>query len=350
MAVGFSIDPGAAISGIAQAQAQALQSEIEYANLQFQKEQARKEYDLATSARTDANGNTVYYDSAQKKWVTQLTPTQSAIAKAGEREQFASLTEDATRNRDVRRRQGARAEGAVEPFNQAEAGLQYDTPPSEGSIFGELSRLLAGGAQQRSNEAKDALGRQALRIGKGASISDIVKSSNDYLGQTNPDTILQARQAALTESGQRESQHQSKYLPLAQHYAQLEDAVGGAPQHFSNVNNEMSGTQAQMEAAIAAALAQGGAGVGNAYGGFASAAGRSPSFGGAGSISFSPDGAAQPGYLTVAPGSTVIDPATGEVIYSAPRAGGSGVGGGGGVDTTSSVPLHRLANAPVGTF
>jgi hypothetical protein len=67
------------IGAIMQGQAQQEQNYTNEENLQFQRENARKQYALATAGRTDAYGNKMTYNEALNQWDTQLTPQQKAI-------------------------------------------------------------------------------------------------------------------------------------------------------------------------------------------------------------------------------------------------------------------------------
>lgn len=325
--VGF--DPVSLISGIAgmQANQQALQLERE--NLQFQKDQAKKQFDLATGKRTDAYGNTVGWNPITKEWETKLTDTQRGLVSAGEREQGLTLGEDAGRSRDVRRRQAERAGGAKDDFNTALMGYRYDQPDSEEASFSTIARLMAGANESRSKEVRNTLGRGALRLGRGGDIDQIVKSSNDMLGQMLPDTLLAARAQARGEHQQDVAAHNAEYLPQLNYFQGVEDDVGGTQPLFSSAPQTQANTQNAMLQQIAQSIAQGSAGVGNAYRGVAGATANS-GFRGSGlsfSGSFGGDTAPdKPGYMTVPPGNSIFDPSTGQVLYTAPAYNKSGTG------------------------
>lgn len=349
MPFNFGFDPASLISGIAQAQTGAQANEIAWLNLQFQKDQADKQYDLATATRTDAYGNTVSYNKALKKWEIVLTPQQQQILGAGEKEQLLSLTEDAGRNRDVRRRAGARGAAAEEDYNDALMGYRYDQPKSQEADFGELSTLLAAGQESNANQAASQIGRQAIRMGKGESIPEIIKASDDYLGQHMPDYILQAREKARSEHAQDVQLHDAQYLPELSHFEQTENDVPGTTPIFSQAPGSTAATEQSMLSSIAGALAQGSAGVGGAYGALASSIANSAphisglSFNG----SFGGEGT-KPNFMTVPPGNSIFDPSTGQVLFTAPVYGkGGGGAGAGGMPMsdfdTAVAALSRLA-------
>lgn len=271
------------ITAAATAQAGAGATGLDYANLQFQKENARKQNKLARAGRTDVYGNKQSYDDLLNEWQIKLTELQNSIVKAGEREQLLSLTEDATRNRDLRRRQDVRSKEAGKDYNKALAGFRYDEPKSEERIRGDLTGLISQGKADQAKLTQSTLGRQAIRLGRGGDISKIINASNEQLGAQLPKTLLNARARTLSEVGQREGIHRNKYLGPMQQFAQLMDAVGSGPQRFSSLPQDKSNEQSQMLSAIMQALSNEGGQVGSAYGRAASGVrGNVPDFGGIG--------------------------------------------------------------------
>lgn len=227
-------------------------------NMQFQRQQAAEQKKLGQASRVDAQGNKQYYDPDTNTWKTQLSPIQEAIMKAGETEQYRSLTEDAARNRQLRTRQAQRSEDAVSPYNKAIQEFLNNPTQSEGSIRNEIATLTSLSNAEKGKTGQADLIRTGLRMGRGADIPAIVKATDDRAGQTVADTLLKSRGQAQQEHGQRESQRQSAYLPIIQQLSQTIDAGGGsAPQRFSNLNSELSASQnaqtSQMLSAIQAA-------------------------------------------------------------------------------------------------
>lgn len=277
------MDPFGALIGLAgvasQSSHQNMQTALEWLNLQWQKQRASKQDRFAQAARTDVYGNKQYYDEATNTWKNELTPTQGQIIKAGEKEQLLSLTEDATRNRDIKRQQRERGKGAAEDFNRALAGFRYDQPQDDRSIRAELTRLGSSGAEAGRKGGQAESIRAALRANQGGLIPQIIKTTDDASGQGLPDILQKARAQAVQEAASKRVQHDSRYLPEMDKFQQLMDMGDGMPQKFSNlpeVNNNIQGQQAQM---ILSAMQNGTAGVGGAYNQLAAAAGKAPSFG-----------------------------------------------------------------------
>lgn len=264
---------GSLIAGIATALASANASanatNLGYQNLAFQKERDKAQRRLATATRSDIYGNSQSYDDLLNEFIINLTPMQEAITKAGEREQLLSLTEDAQRNRDTRRRQERRATmpytGAEDVYDSLVSGFLYDEPPDEDAIRGRNQLLYGAEAGDAIRQAAAGLGQQAIRLGRGGDFDKIINSIGGALSNAQLGTMRAGRQDAMNEATQRQGAHQQKHLPAMSQFAQLMDAVSSAPQMFGNLAATMGGQQSEIINGIARALSQGASGVGNAY-------------------------------------------------------------------------------------
>lgn len=203
------------------------------------------------AARTDAYGNVVRYDPVLNKWITELTPMQRQVTKAGEREQFMGLTEDAARNREARRRQEKIGKSAAQDYESQSAGFRYGGPPSESAIYDQISRLLAN----RRAEPNVAQNRLTARMG-----APIVTAANAPRGPSSADDALTARKMALDEFMQRQGAHSNRYLPAMKFFAEGAGGGGGAQFGFSDTGKTTGATQdamAQMIAGIGKSGAEG---------------------------------------------------------------------------------------------
>lgn len=235
------------------------------ANLQFQRQNADKMFKLGTAGRTDAYGNKVRYSHGSNEWETLLDPFQKDIIDAGEKEQYASLTEDATRNRGIKRAAAERGRAVDQDFDAALAGHRYDQPQSEVSIRDELQKLITGATSKGMRSNRSDIARQLIRSGGGSGVDKLYKDTNRSMGEQLAQTMLQARQGALGEAGQRTSMHQSKYLPAMQQFAALASQGGDAPIHFSDTPSKLLGVQDSAAQGAATSLAQGGDAISKAY-------------------------------------------------------------------------------------
>lgn len=246
---------------IAQAQAQAQQAQIMRENLAFQKQQADREYDLSTAARTDAFGNETSFDDLLKKWIIELAPMQKRLVKAGEREQLLGLTEDAGRQRDLRRSQEGRSREARDVYNDLLADFRYDEPDDEDTIFDRIIGDTAAMRTETGNAAKNAIGGQAARLGRGGDVNKLLQT---IVGGVGTSDVAQARSQAFQEAGARKQQHRGLLDELGT-FANIWDAVGEAPLRFSDAPGRMDATQQDMLSRIAAAISGGASRVGSAY-------------------------------------------------------------------------------------
>ena len=232
-------------------------------NLAFQKWLANEELKMGKASRTDAMGNTVRYDPGLNAWVTDLSPTQQAISKAGEHEQLLGLTDDAAKNRVIRERAFNRGMGAADDFTRARADYNYGYNPSEGAITNDIASLLlrsrsGGGGGGTAGGGPNKFLRQRGNL-------PVISSGAGTTGGVSgvADALLQARQGALGERGQRQQLRNAK-LPEMQSLAAMSDAGGGAPVSFPNFNNLFASEGDQSKQLIGASEA-GGKGVNSAY-------------------------------------------------------------------------------------
>lgn len=249
-------------------------------NLQFQKQNAAKQQRFAQAGRGDAYGNKQSYDEILNEWKIALTPTQSKIIKAGEQEQLRSLTEDAARNRAIKRQQRERGLEAGKDYNRVLAEYRYGGPKSELAIRDELTNLLAGVEQEQSGKQKAEIMRAALREGRGGDFASIIGAFNEASGKTNATNMLQARQQAATEHAARTQQHMQKTLPVMAELQKLMDMGGGPLLPQSEVPNALMAMQQQQAAGIGAAMQNEASNVGGAFGQLAKSMGQSPDFSG----------------------------------------------------------------------
>ena len=254
-------------------------SSIAAQNLAFQRQQAQKQERLSEATRTDSYGNKQYYDPATNTWKTQLSPMQQAIQDAGQTEQYRSLTEDAQRNRQSRKRQADAAESAVSPFNQAVQEYLNNPVQSEGSIRNDLSTLGSLAARDQAASNKGELIKEALRMGRGGDIQSIIKGVDDASGKGVSQNLLNARQQALQEYNTRNTMRNNTYLPAIQQWQSLINNGGGsAPTRFSDTNQQLNAVQNQQASGMLQALQAANGNINTAASSATTAAGKTPDF------------------------------------------------------------------------
>jgi hypothetical protein len=255
------------LAGIAaQSGWQGAASNVDWANLQFQKRKADQEYRLATAGRSDAYGNKQRYDDLLNEWETILSPMQDKIVRAGENEQLKSLTEDAMRNRKIKVRAAARGDEAAEDYGRALAEFRYGRPPSELATRGELQQLLAGIENSKARRGNTDAIRTAIRQGNSSVIPAVLNATDEDAGLSLPEILLNARNMGLSETQSRNRDFYGTVMPQLDQLAKLMDQGGDMPQRFSTTPERLASEEGQQAAMILQALQTGAAGVGSASG------------------------------------------------------------------------------------
>ena len=262
-----------------QAQAQHDQLMFQYARFNWEKQRALQQDWFAQASRSDMYGNVTRYDRNLNKWVVDLTPDQLAIRDAQEKEQLLQLTKDAPAARKIREAVQQRAYEAKEPFEKAKAGYQYDQPPSERAIRSELTTLMATNDMMRSKADQALIMRQAMRMGGSGRPEAIIQATNAALGDPErvKNRMLQARQQALQEFGQRTQQHEAKWGTPMKVWGEYMQQGGDLPNiGKSNLDQSINSMINAQAGAMTNAFNAGTRGVSSAMEGLASAAGKSP--------------------------------------------------------------------------
>lgn len=308
-----------------QAQAQAAQVQYEYAALNFQKQRAAKQDRFAQAGRTDMYGNRTGYNELLNEWSVKLAPDQEKIRDAQEKEQLLQLTEDAPASRAIRKRIQTRSKDAVEPFNKAQLGYQFDQPKSEAAIRSELTGLMAANDMERAKADQSLIMRSAMRLGSGAHATDIINATNQQLGKDLPDRMLEARKQALAEHGQRVQQHEAEWGTPMRFWGDLMAQGGNMPDiPKGSLEQALNAQIGQQQSGMASAFAQGTQGVSAAMQALAKSVGQSPNLSG---IKFGGGGAGGRSKALTGRQDDIYDPTA---DFSGTGGGGFFGGGGGG--------------------
>jgi len=156
---------------------------------------------MARAGQTDAFGNRFTFDEALNEWLTKLTPEQQSLISAGEREQRLGLTEDAGRNRRIREMQAGTGRQANDLLSQALTRYASGGSSEEGTRS-TLTRLLS--------QATPKVGARHDVTPGGAIINGGQQGETPM--QRMAKILLQSRQGALAETGQRVGQKQQRDL------------------------------------------------------------------------------------------------------------------------------------------
>lgn len=153
---------------------------------------------VAGAQKTDQFGNTTQYDPSTGRWVTVYTPEQQKLIDQGQQRQ---------------ERTNLRGAQASEDYNTQRAGYLYDRPPSEAETRAEIARLITQSRGEGDRALASLVNRQELRQKGNLPVINTGPLAGSDAGKRLAETMLQARTQALNETGTREQQHSSRYLP-----------------------------------------------------------------------------------------------------------------------------------------
>jgi len=316
------------ISAVLQMQAQHDANVINYENLQYQKQNAAQQYDLATSGRTDVYGNKEQYDPYTKQWKTVLTPEQQQITDALQRQQLLGLTEDANRARAVRARQDALSQQAAQDYQKARTDYLYNPPKSEGAYQDQAVTDQLFAQQDAARQAGNQLATLAVRSGQSKdALAGIVSAVANQMGK-GIGTALQTGKAQGRQTFAGEQDIQNKKIDVMKYLQGVIGDVGAYKDQPFNTPADIAKLQGDQYTGISQALADAANQMSGAYKSLASSAGNSPDLSGIGDIlsKFNPTGSTGNIATSVQPLGTGVVPDT-----STPLS-----------DRTTSVPLPRL--------
>lgn len=217
---------------------------------------------IATATRSDAYGNSVSYNPATNEFETNLSPTQQGLASAQQREQMLSLTEDATRNRDTRRRGERRARVGDDLFDEAVAERRYRTPPSEDALTGDITRDISLANTETTGQDRGTLIRSALRGGGSEQIPRIYQSAGQDFAPAK--AIAQARMQARQLAAGMQDQHSQRTGQDISRFANIAGSENPAPIASFNQDAALSNDRNNMIAQVLRSISSGGAGVSSA--------------------------------------------------------------------------------------
>ena len=153
---------------------------------------------VAGAQKTDQFGNTTQYDPSTGRWVTVFTPEQQKLIDQGQQRQ---------------ERTNLRGAQASEDYSTERSGYLNLRPPSEAETRAEIARLITQSRSEGDRALATLVNRQELRQKGNMPVINTGPLTGSDAGKRLAETMLQARTQALNETGTREQQHQSRYLP-----------------------------------------------------------------------------------------------------------------------------------------
>lgn len=189
----------AAKSGIAASQANISLQQQMLANALMQAQGTTNDrLKVAGAQKTDQFGNTTQYDPSTGRWVTVYTPEQQKLIDQGQQRQ---------------ERTNLRGAQASEDYNTQRSGYLNLRPKSEAESYAEIAKLIQQAQGQGDRALSTLVNRQELRQQGNMPVINSGPLAGSTAGQRLAETMLKARSAALSETGQREQIHSQRYLP-----------------------------------------------------------------------------------------------------------------------------------------
>lgn len=166
---------------------------INWMNLFETKRRNRETEKLAKSSRRDAYGNLLKYTPGVG-WEIDLTPMTEAILGSQQKEELASLREDAPRNRAAAVRMDQRSQMADDEFEKVFNEYRYRPRRNEATEVNDATQTLLNARRKGLDEASALLARQLMRTGGSSELASIYKQANDQYAASLEDAMLRGKQ------------------------------------------------------------------------------------------------------------------------------------------------------------
>ena len=164
-----------------------------------QQKNARKQFQLATSTKTDPYGNKLIYTPGVG-WHYDLTEMTQGLLASEQGENLKNLTEDAKRNRDFRARMDAMGREGEQEFENVLNEYRYGERPDEDQSIADLTREIMLARDRGSRETVQNVGRQAIRgLGNPNVLSTIMRQNQEGLGSSLEEAVLRGRRLGKEE-------------------------------------------------------------------------------------------------------------------------------------------------------
>lgn len=256
------------LQAILSARANNRASDVAGANLNFQRNQSQRLFDLMTADREDALGNQIRYVPGQG-FVTDTTATSQAILDGEQNEQLRTFQEDLPRQRAERERRDNRSVRADEEFNRLFDILSNRRRPQEAEVQAEETLRAIDRRNTRGSQDFNIAG--ALRSGERLNPA-AVRSSGENL----VDVIGNARERGSQRFFQEEGNRTQLELARLNAMRQIAGDVGGVATPDVRLNELLTGRADAALQGAGGAVQNGAQSVGQAFGGAAQAASRTP--------------------------------------------------------------------------
>lgn len=236
----------------------------------FAKGQAKQTRQAAEGTRTDPYGNKLVWNPQTNSWEYEMTPMTSGQLASGQGEDILRLTEDATRNRDFRRRMADISRTGEGELRNVLNEYRYGQKPSEAGSIADLTRELILARGRGLDEGKASLMQNLLRMSGGASSSAIprmLKQADEMFGGTLEEAILKGRRLGKEEYRQDTQARDNSLQGWMQKFGQMAEGQGQNVPKLTDDSlfNSLKGTGQSAINDLISALTGGASGVNNAF-------------------------------------------------------------------------------------
>jgi len=274
--IGALLSAGVSAAGIGmQASAQQDANAINWRNVLETIRANREREQMAQADRADAYGNKITYDD-YSGFGFDLTPITEAILGAQQREQLASLREDAPRNRAAAERMDERSQLGDEQFRKVFNEYKYRPKANEQELVGDAQQLLLNSRSRGLAEAANTFARQLLRTGNTSNVSKVYKQAGDDYAASLSDAMLQAKRIGREDYQNREASDLQRYTGELGFLKSVADTTTTSPVANPTYNQELSGRADQALSELLGVTGQNVGSMQSAYNNAAQSFGQSP--------------------------------------------------------------------------
>ena len=266
---------GSVISAMLAASAQDNANQVNYANLAETKRSNKFKEDLSTSSQEDGFGNQIVYDPNARAWKIIKTPITNDILGAQQKEELASLTQDAPRNRADAVAKDRRAGMGADAFEEAFNNYRYRPVKSEGSYEADAVNDALTSRRAGLDQAASVLARQVLRAGNPSDYASVFRGADDAYAGSLDQAISRGKQTGRAAFQQDQGNDQNARADINM-FQNVADDTTTAPVAHSDLGTSLGNDQKQAIQQLIGTVASNQSAYSNASDQLAAGLGKSP--------------------------------------------------------------------------
>lgn len=266
MILGPLLGAGAGLAGaFLNRDAQQDANNINWLNLFETKRRNRETERLAKASRRDAYGNLLEYIPGVG-WVIDTTPMTEAILGASQKEELASLREDAPRNRAAAERMDARSQMADDEFERKFNEFRFRPRTTEAVEEFDATQTLLNARRKGLDESSAILGRQLLRTGGSSDLERVYKTANDQYAQSLVDAMLEGKRLGRQAFAEKEGADLQRLTGELGFLKNVADTTTTSPVARPTIGDQLTGRGDDAARQLIAAIQSGHSPLQQAYG------------------------------------------------------------------------------------